>query len=426
MIFFGRPKVVITPERPVYLPGDEVRAMVQIRSEGDLELQEVRVELRRLQRYSYQQRVRNSNGHYHWETETLTDELVCDVRRILDAGTLQEGMVVEQIVSLRLPATAEGSGNGGLLDTTWDVNLVLNRQMAIDVTASANIVVLSPAALFAERIATDWRGNQPDVCSVAFQVPTRQVRLGSLLQGTLIIHARQAVEARSLRVELQRVEATMPGPSSYETSGRNDDTTVLKQQIAGSGTLPFDTPVMVQFGLAIPEGLPPTTFTAHGTIRWLLRGVVDRSFATDYWGEIEVNLYNGPDLPAVAAEMQTVLPPAMAPAESATTSPTSAHLVLVGLAPEPMRDQTFVLDAPLTTLGRRDTHGVVIPVEKVSRDHATIRREGNAFFVRDLDSTGGTMVNGEPLADECPLLDGDTLTLGRAVSFAVQIVGDDG
>jgi hypothetical protein len=123
--------------------------------------------------------------------------LICGVVRVLEAGTLREGRIVEQIVSLRLPSTAEGSGNGNLLDTIWDVNLVLNRSMAIDVTASANIVVLSPAALFAGRIATDWRGNEPDVCSVAFQVPTRQVRLSSLLQGTLIIHARQAVEARS-------------------------------------------------------------------------------------------------------------------------------------------------------------------------------------------------------------------------------------
>jgi hypothetical protein len=242
----------------------------------------------------------------------------------------------------------------------------------------------------------------------------------------LIIHARQAVEARSLRVELRRVETTVPGSSSYPTSGRNDDTTVLKQQVAGGGALPFDTPVMVQFGLAIPEGLPPTTFASHGTIRWLLRGVVDRSLASDYWGEVEVNLYNGPDLPVVPAERQTVHPRATAPEESASASPTSARLVLVGLAPESIRGQTFVLDAPLTSLGRRDTNGVVIPVEKVSRDHATIRREGNAFFVRDLDSTGGTMVNGEPLTDESPLRDGDTLTLGRTVSFSVQIVGDEG
>jgi hypothetical protein len=68
-------------------------------------------------------------------------------------------------------------------------------------------------------------------------------------------------------VELRRVETTVPGSSSYQTSGRNDDSTVLQQQVAGGGTLPFDTPVMVQFGLAIPEGLPQTTFAPHGTIR---------------------------------------------------------------------------------------------------------------------------------------------------------------
>lgn len=419
MIFFGRPTVAITPERPVYLPGEEVRAFVQIRGEGELALQEVRVELRRLQRYAYQRRERNSNGRYHWDNERRTDELVCDVRRILDAGTLQEGMVVEQIVSLRLPSTAEGSGNGGLLDTSWEVHLVLNRRMAIDVTATAAIVVLSPAALFAGRIAADWRGNQPGECSVAFQLPTRQVRLGSVLGGTLIVHARQAVEARGLRVELQRVEMTVPGSSSYQTRGRNDDTTVLKQQIAPGGTLPFDSPIMVPFELPIPEGLPPTTFAAHGTIRWLLRGVVDRSFATDYWGEVEVNLYNGPDLPTATAEMPTALPAS----DIAAGAPTGIRLVLVGLAPEELRDRTVVIDAPLTTLGRRETSDVVIPVERVSRDHATIRREGAAFFVRDLESTGGTTINGEPLTGESPLRDGDTLTLGNVAAFSVQVVG---
>lgn len=426
--------MAITSERQVYLPGDEVRALVQIRGGGTLELQEIRVELRRLQRYAYQKRERNNDGHYHWSNERRTDELVCDSRRIAEAGVLQDGMVIEQVVSLRLPSSAEGSGSADLLDTTWDVHLVLNRKMAIDVSATTGIAVLAPAALFAGRIADGWRGNEPGKCSVAFQLPTRQVRAGGVLQGAMIVQAQQAIEARSLRVELQRVEMTTPGYSSSTVRGRNDTTTVIEQPLAGGGQLPFGAPVSIPFALPIPAALAPTTFAAYGTIRWLLRGVVDIRFASDYWGEVEVNVYNGPDLPIAPAEMPTVLP-AAAPVElarqevDAPTAPataTTVRLVLIASAPAAMLGQTFTVEAPLTTLGRRESNDIDILDEGVSREHAAIRREGDAFFVRDLGSTGGTFVNGERLTGERALRDGDRLMLGFAAAFEVKIVGGEG
>jgi hypothetical protein len=432
VIFFGRPTVAITPERQVYLPGEEVRALVQIRGGGELELQEIRVELRRLQRYAYEKRERNNEGRYRWDREWRTDELVCDVRRIGEAGTLQDGMVIEQVVSLRLPSSAEGTGSGGLLTTTWDVHLVLNRRMAIDVTATAQIVVLAPAALFAGRIAEGWRGNEPNECAVAFQLPTRQIRAGGVLQGTMIVHARKAVEPRSLRVELERVEKTVPGHSSYTVRGRNDATTVLKQPVAGAGTLPFDTPVSVPFSLQVPAELPPTTFAAHGTIRWLLRGVVDIRFAGDYWGEVEVNIYNGPDLPVAPAEMATMLPAAepvdvsRQEIDAAPTPEAMVRLVLIANAPASLLGQTFTVDAPETTLGRRESNDIDVLDEGVSREHAAIRREGDTFYVRDLGSSGGTMVNGERLTGERELRDGDRLMLGFAAAFEVKIVGGAG
>jgi FHA domain len=428
VIIFGRPTVSITPERQVYLPGEEVRALVQIRGGGALELQEIRVELRRLQRYSFQSRERDSKGHSYTSYGSQTDELVCDTRRIFEAGTLQEGMVIEQVVALRLPSSAEGSGNAGLLDTAWDVHLVLNRQKAIDVSATTQIVVLTPAALFAGRIADGWRGNQPAECAVAFQLPTRQVRAGGVLQGALIIHARKAIEARSLRVELARVEKTIPASTYASVSGRDDTTTVVKQPVAQGGTLPFDAPVTVPFTLPIPAAVPPTTFAARGTIRWLLRGVVDIRFASDYWGETEVNIYNGPDLPVAPSEMPTMLPTdepmelARQEIDALPAPSTAARLVLIATAPAPLLGQTFTLDAPETTLGRRETNDIAIPDEGVSREHAAIRREGDSFFVRDLGSTGGTLVNNERLTGERALRDGDRLMLGFAASFEVKIV----
>jgi len=51
----------------------------------------------------------------------------------------------------------------------------------------------------------------------------------------------------------------------------------------------------------------------------------------------------------------------------------------------------------------------------VSRRHALLSREGSQLFLRDLDSTNHSFLNGEKLAAErdYALRDGDTISLGR-------------
>ncbi|HVH10699.1 MAG TPA: FHA domain-containing protein, partial [Gemmatimonadales bacterium] len=48
----------------------------------------------------------------------------------------------------------------------------------------------------------------------------------------------------------------------------------------------------------------------------------------------------------------------------------------------------------------------------VSLRHASIVRDGDAFVIRDLDSTNGTFVNGQRLAADRTLRDGDVIGLG--------------
>jgi hypothetical protein len=50
----------------------------------------------------------------------------------------------------------------------------------------------------------------------------------------------------------------------------------------------------------------------------------------------------------------------------------------------------------------------------ISRRHAVIYWEAGRAFVKDLDSTNGTLLNGRPIASEA-LQDGDVLTLGGCV-----------
>jgi hypothetical protein len=67
--------------------------------------------------------------------------------------------------------------------------------------------------------------------------------------------------------------------------------------------------------------------------------------------------------------------------------------------------------SPRTVLGRSRSCDIRIPDVNVSRRHAELRQEGATYWVVDLDSTNGTMVNGEPV-DRERVHDGDTITLG--------------
>ncbi|MCB0207835.1 MAG: FHA domain-containing protein [Anaerolineae bacterium] len=65
------------------------------------------------------------------------------------------------------------------------------------------------------------------------------------------------------------------------------------------------------------------------------------------------------------------------------------------------------------TVGRSKDNDIVIDHQKVSRQHAQIEREGDAFVIRDLDSANGTFL-GQQRIDQHTLRHADTLNVGHA------------
>lgn len=64
------------------------------------------------------------------------------------------------------------------------------------------------------------------------------------------------------------------------------------------------------------------------------------------------------------------------------------------------------------TLGRLATCDVTIDDRTVSREHAALVRRGGEWWIVDLGSTNGTMVNGTRAAEQ-PLNPGDRIQLGE-------------
>ena len=77
------------------------------------------------------------------------------------------------------------------------------------------------------------------------------------------------------------------------------------------------------------------------------------------------------------------------------------------------KKERFGLVKPHVTIGRSRESDVFLPDQWLSRQHAEIRQKDDGFYLVDLNSKNGTLLNGEPLRDERRLREGDVITLGE-------------
>jgi hypothetical protein len=91
----------------------------------------------------------------------------------------------------------------------------------------------------------------------------------------------------------------------------------------------------------------------------------------------------------------------------------SGRLVVVedgggGLRP----GESFALD-PVSTVGRRPDCTVVIDEPFVSSEHGELRFSQGRWWLRDLGSTNGTLLNGAPVTVATGVKSGDVIQVGR-------------
>ena len=68
-----------------------------------------------------------------------------------------------------------------------------------------------------------------------------------------------------------------------------------------------------------------------------------------------------------------------------------------------------------TRVGRGSTNDLVLASQTVSRNHAVVRREGDALQIEDLGSLNGTRVNGTAVTGQASAALGDTVEFGSVL-----------
>jgi hypothetical protein len=88
-----------------------------------------------------------------------------------------------------------------------------------------------------------------------------------------------------------------------------------------------------------------------------------------------------------------------------------ARLWLLDLSGEHV-ERVYELSDELVIIGRRDDCAVCLPGNTISRRHAQLRHAEGQYYLTDLGSTNGTLLNGEVLVGEEQLRDRDEIGTG--------------
>jgi pSer/pThr/pTyr-binding forkhead associated (FHA) protein len=84
--------------------------------------------------------------------------------------------------------------------------------------------------------------------------------------------------------------------------------------------------------------------------------------------------------------------------------------------------KSFPLPSNVTVIGRRHDCDLCIPLMVVSRRHCQLSQNNEAVKIRDLDSKGGTFLNGNRIT-EATIKAGDYINIGP-LTFLLQIDGE--
>jgi uncharacterized RDD family membrane protein YckC len=83
------------------------------------------------------------------------------------------------------------------------------------------------------------------------------------------------------------------------------------------------------------------------------------------------------------------------------------------------------LSRTLLSIGRDPSNDVVLPDAMVSRRHAVIEYRGSQYFLRDCNSSNGSLINGDRVSER-GLRDGDLVAIGTArLLFRDDLVAED-
>jgi pSer/pThr/pTyr-binding forkhead associated (FHA) protein len=154
---------------------------------------------------------------------------------------------------------------------------------------------------------------------------------------------------------------------------------------------------------------PPVSDVKATMLRWPTNPGLQQNGETDS-GEPATSIipaWQPADIPSESR--RTVSLSAMSPEAIAAGSAIAAKL---SFESGPFAGRVVALPNEMVTVGRAPDNDVVVSDPATSGRHGRIEVRAGAFWISDLGSTNGTLVNGEPVIEK-QLADGDLIAIGQ-------------
>ena len=84
------------------------------------------------------------------------------------------------------------------------------------------------------------------------------------------------------------------------------------------------------------------------------------------------------------------------------------------------KEEDFLLERDVVSIGRSPDNAIVINDPSISRNHAEIEHRDDGFYIRDLDSKNGVLLNGMPVL-EALLTSNDWISIGETILVFSEI-----
>jgi hypothetical protein len=187
-----------------------------------------------------------------------------------------------------VPAAAAPSAGGEITNVEWKIRVTLVVRGAPDVIKEIPLTVLSSSESYASWAESAPQLDSHEMCDMNFRLPGRSFRVGERIEGTLVLTPRQDFKARTLRVELARVELVSRG------SGNSSETIHASEALDESPRYQTGSSREYAFAMDVPEAAGPCLETDLTSVGWWLRATVERRMAFDPNLQVPLNVYNGP------------------------------------------------------------------------------------------------------------------------------------
>ncbi|MBI4673277.1 MAG: sporulation protein [Chloroflexi bacterium] len=289
----GQANVQVTLDRPnqIYGAGDTVHVTVNVQGVKDLKIQNAQIALVSREEYvrRYDERSTDSNGNSTIEENTRreTDERKVWQQQFLGETTIKGNSNQAFEFNVPIPPDALPTVDGGkILSFAWRVKTTLDRRLRGDVEDIQELYVIAKPYGNMGGAGEYGTSNEPGEARLSLRLSNTGAAVGETIAGELLIQPQKAFDATEIRVELERTEDV---PQDKGNQQKEKQTV----KMAGSTHLDPGQNLNMPFQIKIPSGAPFTCRTRHGSISWVLRGVLARRMRGDTSVEQEILLFSG-------------------------------------------------------------------------------------------------------------------------------------